>query len=594
MGKVGRMTLYGLTGQADGPNGYDEEREPQLFEALLEIVLRLLLPSAAKMKSESCKNSGEKLLPEAWCLKEFGGDQLEKLWWGLEQALEVVQGELNEVDCMRLATLLRGKFVYDLLCCNDVAVLKKVHAVIKTGGASGPKKKKKNKKRPPKHILAVLAAEHSLPLPQAFLNFLDGDIRGRVQCLVSSMPEILDRLAFLLRVEGLIETSEKLEFVAHQLSSHSPGLVLTLNRFLADREETLESVIQQLSAAKPHLLGGPLAVELVGEPGSGEGPVRELLTVLTCLFMPNCSDLGTHHRVGGMLNGHLPLFEPRGTSCVVPRRGGDLKLLHAVGRIIGLCILNQCPLGVRLPLGLWFMLCDRKPSWQQNCEDEAMERSMQAILSTDFDAPSALELEFVYYDNKLGRDIPMMPGGESTAVTNQNKLKFVQFRCNMHMHGGAIAEIEAIKEGLETVLTPSLRHAFSPMELQQAFTGETLVNTQELQSVVKYPEDGFDAHHPDVMAFWDVVHGMNASSKRLLLLFWSGLKHPPIFGFAHERVSAEQDEAWSISSKDERDVCPEAIVCNRNLLLPSYSSREKLQEMIQIALNFGSEGYTMA
>ena len=91
-------------------------------------------------------------------------------------------------------------------------------------------------------------------------------------------------------------------------------------------------------------------------------------------------------------------------------------------------------------------------------------------------------------------------------------------------------------------------------------------------------DGGFTKEHPTARAFWKVVHGMSADEQKRLLLFVTGSGKAPIGGLRSLPFRLQRNGPDS-------DRLPTASTCFNILLLPDYSSEEKIRERLSVAIN---------
>jgi len=108
------------------------------------------------------------------------------------------------------------------------------------------------------------------------------------------------------------------------------------------------------------------------------------------------------------------------------------------------------------------------------------------------------------------------------------------------------------------------------------------LNFLDLKAGVKY-EGGYHARHLMIGWFWEVLFDFNQEQKRKFLAFTTGSDRVPIKGLASVQIIIQR-------AGPDTDRLPTSATCSSILLLPEYSSKEKLRErMITAIENF--EGF---
>ena len=134
-----------------------------------------------------------------------------------------------------------------------------------------------------------------------------------------------------------------------------------------------------------------------------------------------------------------------------------------------------------------------------------------------------------------------------------------------------------VQAGFNRVMGGTTISLLRPEELELLVCGTPHLNFHELESVARY-EAGYDAKHPIVRAFWETVHEMPCESQRKLLMFVTGSFKAPIGGLG--KLSLMIQRAGPDSNQ-----LPTSRTCFNTLLLPEYSSKEKLKERLLRAIS---------
>jgi len=123
-----------------------------------------------------------------------------------------------------------------------------------------------------------------------------------------------------------------------------------------------------------------------------------------------------------------------------------------------------------------------------------------------------------------------------------------------------------------------------PEELELLICGSSTLDFADLEKSTIY-DSGFTENHPVIRYFWDVVHSFTEEQKKKLLFFATGCDRAPIGGLKKLNFVITKNGPDS-------DRMPTAHTCFNHLLLPEYSSKEKLQGLLLQAIE-NSEGFGM-
>jgi len=121
-------------------------------------------------------------------------------------------------------------------------------------------------------------------------------------------------------------------------------------------------------------------------------------------------------------------------------------------------------------------------------------------------------------------------------------------------------------------------------ELELLICGSPVLDFEELEKVTIY-DNGFSKQHPVIRNFWSVVHSLTPEQQRRLLFFSTGSDRAPIGGLGKLSFVITRHGPDS-------DRLPIAHTCFNHLLLPDYSTREKLEACLLTAIN-NAEGFGM-
>jgi len=159
----------------------------------------------------------------------------------------------------------------------------------------------------------------------------------------------------------------------------------------------------------------------------------------------------------------------------------------------------------------------------------------------------------------------------------KNKEQYVELYLEYLLNSSVEIQINAFVKGFKVVCNSQAFELFSPNELQQIVCGSPHLDFQELEKGATY-ENGYSNDDPTIKYFWEVVHDFSLEDKKKLLFFTTGSDRAPIGGLGKlEFVIMKHGEDGSM--------LPSAHTCFNHLLLPPYSTKVKLREMLEKAIN---------
>ena len=262
-----------------------------------------------------------------------------------------------------------------------------------------------------------------------------------------------------------------------------------------------------------------------------------------------------------------------------------------VGIVFGLAIYNSTILDVHFPPVIYSYLLN--PEYEPTFEDlrgafPALAQGLQQVLDyPGEDVEEVFCLSFAVSVEHFGSvdTHELVPGGAAIPVTRANRAEYVARYTRWVLLDSVAGSLRAFVGGFSLLAKRDgfLQHLL-PQELERIVCGYPHWNLAELQRVTSY-EGGFSADSPVVGWFWEVVAGMSTADQHRLLSFATGSDRVPVGGFAEmEFVIQRQGE--------DSEALPTSHTCFNVLLLPEYSSLEKLRQKLEFAIQ-QTEGFML-
>ncbi|KAJ8298474.1 hypothetical protein KUTeg_025005 [Tegillarca granosa] len=255
-----------------------------------------------------------------------------------------------------------------------------------------------------------------------------------------------------------------------------------------------------------------------------------------------------------------------------------------IGIMLGLAIYNSTIVDVHFPAVVYRKLLGKKGTFQDLIDvDPTLARSLQSILDyAEDDIEEVFGMTFqIGYKDVFGCNLThdLKEKGDEIFVNQENKKEFVDLYSDFLLNKSIEKQFRAFKRGFHMVTNESpLRVLFRPDEVELLICGSSVKNATDY-------DGGFTAESPSVRHFWEVVHEFTEEQKRQLLQFTTGTDRVPVGGLAKLKLTIARNGPDS-----ER--LPTAHTCFNVLLLPDYSTKEKLQERLLKAITY-SKGFGM-
>lgn len=331
------------------------------------------------------------------------------------------------------------------------------------------------------------------------------------------------------------------------------------------RENLVQDTINKIASTGN--LKRPLTVKFEGEEGQDAGGVRKEFFMLI---------------LKEILNPKYGMFRHYEDSALIWFSDYDLEtdtMYFLVGTLCGLAIYNSMIIDLNFPLVLYKKLCGAQPNLGDLKElDPLLGRSLQQVLDYKDDEDnnvSDLCLMFTAHREVFGEvtEVELRPDGANITVTAENRQEYVEAYVNYVFNESVARPFEHFSEGFHRVCGGKVFNLFRPEELMEMVVGNQNYDWEELEKTAIYKGDYWQKHQV-IIWFWQVFHNLSLDDKKDFLLFLTGCNKVPINGLKIVIQPMAVDESY----------LPVAHTCFNVLDLPRYSSKEKLEAKLKLAL----------
>ncbi|XP_026674769.1 ubiquitin-protein ligase E3A isoform X1 [Ceratina calcarata] len=336
--------------------------------------------------------------------------------------------------------------------------------------------------------------------------------------------------------------------------------------------------LEMIAVENPSDLKKQLVVEFEGEQGVDEGGVSKefFQLIVEEIFNPDYGMFTTQEDT------QMTWFNPTSFE-------SDAHFT-LIGVVLGLAIYNNVILDVRFSMVVYRKLLGRKGCFA-DLEDwsPTLYRTLKELIDyTGEDMPETFMQTFrVAYKDIFGSISfhDLKRNGDETFVTQENKKEFVDLYADFLLNKSVERQFKAFRRGFQMVTDESpLALLFRPEEIEQLVCGSKVFDFAELEAATEY-EGGYTVDSKAVRNFWRVAHSLPPESQRRLLQFTTGSDRVPVGGLSRLKMVIARHGPDS-------DRLPTAHTCYNVLLLPDYSTIEKLQDRLLKAINY-SKGFGM-
>ncbi|XP_068831531.1 E3 ISG15--protein ligase HERC5 isoform X3 [Capricornis sumatraensis] len=343
------------------------------------------------------------------------------------------------------------------------------------------------------------------------------------------------------------------------------SLLPTFN-LIVRRSHLIEDVFNQLNQFENEDLRRELMVSFSGEIGYDFGGVRA--EFFYCLFQemtrPEYGMFTYPEEASYMWFPVRPKFEK--------------KSYFFFGLLCGLSLFNCNVADIPFPLALFKKLLDQTPSLEDLKElSPVLGESLQTLLDDDGDdLEEVFHIHFnVHWDKN---DVDLIPDGSHVIVDQTNKRDYVSKYVNYIFNISVKAVYEEFQRGFYKVCDKEIIEFFHPEQLKDVIIGNTDYDWETFEKNAHY-EHGYDSSHPTIVMFWKALHKLTLEEKKKFLVFLTGTDRIQVKGVKNMKITFCCPE-----TSNEKDPI-RAQTCFSVLYLPKYSTMERVEEALQMAIN---------
>uniref|UniRef100_A0ACB8E9B7 Uncharacterized protein n=1 Tax=Sphaerodactylus townsendi TaxID=933632 RepID=A0ACB8E9B7_9SAUR len=252
-----------------------------------------------------------------------------------------------------------------------------------------------------------------------------------------------------------------------------------------------------------------------------------------------------------------------------------------IGNIFGMALYNKKIAAFPFPLALFKKMANVPLTLEDLKELSPIEgRCLQAVLDEQYDdILESLMLDFTVLKEEGGCkvSVELKENGANIPVTKYNRKEYVDAYVNYIFNDSVKEQFKNFMDGFSRGCQTKKWNVFLPTELRLLLLGQTNYNWEQLEKNARY--NGYEKSDETIRNFWAVFHDLPEEKKKDFLAFLTGTNCIPglgmeTFKFTISDARKEDPDKWY----------PVACTCNRNLILPRYSSQDVLREMFLFAL----------
>ena len=274
-----------------------------------------------------------------------------------------------------------------------------------------------------------------------------------------------------------------------------------------------------------------------------------------------------------------------------------------LGLLTSLAVYNGLTLPFAFPLALYRKLLGEPVNELEQIEDgwPVLAKGLKDLLIWDegdvedvfmrtyeFSTDTPTGTHSVNIERDLGQDSEFPPSQqaptEAPMVNNKNRHQYVDGYILWLTHKSIATEYTAFEKGFFTCLDRKAVSLFNPTSLKLLVEGNQEIDVDALEKTATY--DGYSAEEPLIQDFWQIIRSFPPEQVRQLLEFVTASDRVPFDGIASIDFTIQKNG-------DDDTRLPSSATCFGRLLLPAYSSKEKMEERLRLAIE-NSRGFGTA
>jgi len=184
-------------------------------------------------------------------------------------------------------------------------------------------------------------------------------------------------------------------------------------------------------------------------------------------------------------------------------------------------------------------------------------------------------------------NIELRKGGREMTVSLENLASYVSLVSHWLLVEGVSTQMEAVREGFNSVFPLASLGMFYPDELDQIFCGTVQTFTPwdfKMLSDSCKPAHGFTLESPAIVQLFEILASYNQDEQRAFLQFVTGCPRLPIGSFKSLTPPLTiVKKSFDTPEVNPDDYLPSVMTCANYLKLPDYSSKAIMAEKLRVA-----------
>lgn len=192
-------------------------------------------------------------------------------------------------------------------------------------------------------------------------------------------------------------------------------------------------------------------------------------------------------------------------------------------------------------------------------------------------------------------NIELRKGGKDISTEINNLEEYLRLVVHWTLVEGVRKQMDAFREGFESVFPLSQLQLFYPEELHQLFCGSTgeAWDIRTLMECCK-PDHGYTHDSKAIKNLFEIMSSYTADEQRHFLQFVTGSPRLPVGGFRALSPPLTIVRKTFEATENPDDYLPSVMTCVNYLKLPDYTSLDVMREKLRVASQEGQLSFHLS
>jgi len=326
------------------------------------------------------------------------------------------------------------------------------------------------------------------------------------------------------------------------------------------REHALIDSFNVLNGNVARIRRGISSCEFLNEDAVGDGVIRDWFTTVSRQIFS--SKYGMFET---LKSGHMVISSKS--------RHRNPEMMKAVGRFLALALVYGAPIGVKIPQSFYARLIDQ---------------DVTIDMIKEFDEELAGSIKFIQTatkDDLVVVETPLTNSGFEENLTIENRDEQIRAACNSEGINNQIDSFAILATAFREVLpVDGILRGFTPKDIQDFLYGNQMIDIDDFEKNIVFG-GGLTIDSDEVKWLIEILKELNQEKRREFVRFVTGYAQVPFDGFG-----AMNPKIQITRSLREVDSLPLSHTCFKMLELPIYSNKEKMKDVMVLAIGNNDAG----